>query len=103
MDSMIQVDQLNIPALQSAELIFRGLQVIRQAHRSSPGNPDYSSADYKKVAAGLDSDLPAYVTNELKSEATILKQARKAKEEQQARHRGKGPKSGQTEGGGGTA
>ena len=62
MDSMGRVDQLNVPALQSAEL-------IRQAHRASPGNPDYSSADYfmgwkyKKVA-GVDSELSAYVANE---------------------------------------
>ena len=108
LDSMILVDQLNIPALQSAELIFRRLQVIRQAHKASPGNPDYSSADhymgwkYKKVAAGVDSDLSAYVANELKSEATILKEARKAREEQQARRRGKGPKGAQPEGGGST-
>ncbi|OLP82160.1 Homogentisate 1,2-dioxygenase [Symbiodinium microadriaticum] len=77
MDSMIIVDQLNVPALQSAELIFRRLQVIRQAHKGSPGNPDYSSSDhymgwkYKKVAAGVDSDLSAYVANELKSEARL--------------------------------
>ena len=109
MDSMIIVDQLNVPALQSAELIFRRLQVIRQAHKGSPGNPDYSSSDhymgwkYKKVAAGVDSDLSAYVANELKSEATILKESRKAREEIAARRRpGKGPKGAQPEGGAGS-
>ena len=85
LDSMIMVDQLNVPALQSAELVFRRLQVIRQAHKASPGNPDYSSADhymgwkYKKGAAGVDSDLSAFVANELKSEAAILKEARSRK------------------------
>ena len=93
LDSMIMVDQLDAPALQSAELVFRRLQVIRQAHKASSGNRDYSSADhymgwkYKKGAAGVDSDLSAFVANELKSEAAILKEARKAKEEQEARHR----------------
>ena len=46
LDSMACADQLNLPALQSAELICRRLQVIREAHRISPGQPDYSSADY---------------------------------------------------------
>ncbi|CAE7708857.1 AMY1.1 [Symbiodinium sp. CCMP2592] len=105
MDAMIMVDQLNVPALQSAELIFRRLQVIRQAHRASPSNPDYSSADhymgwkYKKTAAGVDSDLSAYVAGELKNEAAILKEARKAKEEQEARRRGKAKAKAQADGG----
>ena len=58
---------------------------------------------YKKVAAGVDSDLSAYVANELKSEATILKESRKAREEIAARRRpGKGPKGAQPEGGAGS-
>ncbi|CAE7196525.1 AMY1.1, partial [Symbiodinium necroappetens] len=106
MDAMIIVDQLNVPALQSAELIFRRLQVIRQAHRASPSNPDYSSADYymgwkyKKAAAGIDSELSAYVAGELKTEAAILKESRKAKEEQDARRRGKAKAKAQADGGG---
>ena len=105
MDAMVMVDQLNVPALQSAELIFRRLQVIRQAHRASPGNPDYSSADYymgwkfKRAGLGVDSDLSAFVATELKNEAAILKESRKAKEEQEARRRGKGKKTGPADGG----
>ena len=36
MGAMVMVDQLSIPALQSAELVFRRLEVIRQAHKASP-------------------------------------------------------------------
>eukprot|EP00973_Karenia_brevis_P090583 12403313-Karenia_brevis.AAC.1 len=42
LESMLQVDQLNVPALQSAELLCRRMQVIEEAHRLSPSSPDYS-------------------------------------------------------------
>lgn len=101
LESMVVVDQLNIPALQSAELICRRLQVIREAHRISPSQPDYSSADvmmgwkFKRTGAGIDSSLAAHVASELKAEAAIAKEARKAKEEQAARRKGQKPREGQ--------
>ena len=105
LESMVVVDQLNVPALQSAELICRRLQVIREAHRISPGQPDYSSSDlmmgwkYKRAGAGIDSTLAAHVANELKAEAAIAKEARKAREEQAARRKGPKPGKGKAEGG----
>lgn len=105
MDSMITIDQLNVPSLQSAELIIRRLQVIREAHRISPGQPDYSSADhmmgwrFRRAGQGIDAGLAAHVANELKSEAAIAKEARKAREEMAARRKGRQPKGKAAEGG----
>lgn len=93
MEAMITVDQLNIGSLQSSELIMRRLQVIREAHRISPSAPDYSSADHfmgwkwKKATQGIDAGLAAHVAGELKNEAAISKEARKAREEAAARRR----------------
>ena len=90
---MVTIDQLNPSGLQSAELVVRRMQVIREAHRISPTSPDYSSADifmgwrYRKQTQGVDSSLAAYVAVELKSDAAIAKESRKAREEQQQRRR----------------
>ena len=104
LESIVTVDQLNVSGLQGIELLVRRLQVIREAHRISPTSPDYSSAEffmgwrYRKGAHGVDPDLAHHVAAELKSEAMILKESRKAKEEAQARRRNPGDKKG---GGGG--
>ena len=72
LDYMVVVDQLNAPALQSAELMCRRLQVIREAHRISLGQPDYSASDvmmgwkHARSGAGIDTSLAAHVANELK-------------------------------------
>lgn len=106
LEGMITVDQLNICALQSAELMCRRMQVIREAHRVSPSNPDYSSADHfmgwkwRRGAHEVDSTLAAHVATELRNEAQILKEARKAREEQQNRRRNPGGKP-KDQGGGG--
>ena len=88
---MITIDQMNVPCLQSPELVVRRMEVIREAHRISPASPDYTSADvmmgwkYRKSQQGVDSDLAAHVAQELKNEAMIAKEAGKACEEQEAR------------------
>ena len=92
-EAMLTVDQLNAPALQSAELVSRRMPVIREAHRISPGSPDYSSADimmgwrYRRAGQGVDQELAAHVATELKNEAAIAKESRKAREEAEARRR----------------
>ena len=109
LESMATIDQVNLPCLQSAELLVRRMQVIREAHRISPASPDYSSADvmmgwkYRKSQQGVDSDLAAHVAQELKNEALIAKESRKAREEQDARRRGaqNNPKKKGSQGGGG--
>lgn len=84
LESMAVVDLLNLPDLQSAELICRRLQAIREAHRIPPGQPDDSSADhfmgwrYKNAGQGMDSSLAAHVANELKNETAIAKESRKS-------------------------
>ena len=104
LESIVTIDQLNVSGLQGIELLVRRLQVIREAHRILPSSPDYSSAEffmgwkYRKGAHGVDPDLAHHVAAELKSEAMILKESRKAKEEAQARRRNPGDKKG---GGGG--
>eukprot|EP00439_Symbiodinium_sp_Y106_P042201 s2740_g5.t1 len=105
---MLTVDQLNAPVLQSAELLVRRMQVIREAHRISPSAPDYSAADlfmgwkYRKSGQGVDAGLAAHVATELKNEAAISKEARKAREEADLRRRNprKPPKKGGGDGGG---
>ncbi|CAK8991991.1 unnamed protein product [Durusdinium trenchii] len=100
LESIVTVDQLNVSGLQGIELLVRRLQVIREAHRILPSSPDYSSAEffmgwkYRKGAHGVDPDLAHHVAAELKSEAMILKESRKAKEEAQARRRNPGDKKG---------
>ena len=104
LESLTTVDQLNICCPQGAELLVRRMQVIREAHRISPSNPDYSASDhmmgwrYKKGGQILDSALAAHVASELRSEAAILKEARKAREEQASRRKGSA-KQGQASGG----
>lgn len=107
LEAFVTIDQVNAPALQGLELICRRMQVIREAHRISPSAPDYSAADhfmgwrYRK-ASQVDSDLAAHVATELKNEAAIAKESRKAREEQNLRRRPpKGPKGGDHGGGGG--
>lgn len=105
-ESMITVDQLNLPCLQSAELLARRMQVIREAHRICPSAPDYSSADvmmgwkYRKSTQGVDSELAAHVAAELKNEAMIAKESRKAREENESRRQRARPKTKGNKGGG---
>lgn len=106
MESMITVDQLNLPCLQSAELLARRMQVIREAHRICPSAPDYSSADvmmgwkYRRSSQGVDSELAAHVASELKNEAMIAKESRKAREENESRRQRARPKNKGKAGGG---
>ncbi|CAE8723181.1 unnamed protein product, partial [Polarella glacialis] len=80
-------DQLNIPALQGVEILVRRIQLIKEAHRISPGSPDYSAADQflgssmRRNGAAVDPSLQKYVAEELKAEAAIQKESRKAREE----------------------
>lgn len=70
----------------------------------NPSSPDYSAADhymgwkYRRSGQGLDASLAAHVASELKAEAQVAKEARKAREEQNLRRAdGKGrhnPKKG---------
>ena len=93
LESMAVVDQLNIPSLQSAELICRRLQVIREEHRISPHAPDYSASDimmgwqFRKGGHAIEPGLASHVASELKNEALVAKEARKAREEAESRRK----------------
>ena len=84
---MATVDQLNVPALKSAEVVARRLQVIEEAHRISPSNPDYSSADHfmgwglRAGGVTVAPGLRKHAASNLKAEAEVAKETRKAKEE----------------------
>ena len=79
-------DQINLPNSKGIELLLRRWQLIREAHRISPGAPDFSSADvfmgweYRR-GDGVNPELAKFVAGELKDQAAIAKEARKAREE----------------------
>ena len=86
LEAFCVVDQLNIPNLKGCELLLRRWQLIREAHRLSPGSPDYSSADvfmgweYRR-GDGVNPALAKFVASELNDQAQIAKESRKAREE----------------------
>ena len=84
---MSTVDQLNVPNLVSGELLSRRIQLLREAYRVSPAAPDYSGADFymgwgaRRSGGAVQRNLTSYVADQLRQEAAIAKEARKAKEE----------------------
>ena len=70
---------------------MRRKQVIEEAHRLSPGNPDYGSAE-KMMGPGeragavvISSALISHTASCLRGDAAILTEQRKAQEEQRLR------------------
>ena len=86
LEAFVTVDQINIANLKGCELLVRRWQLIREAHRISPTSPEYSAADvimgwaYRK-GEGVEPGLAKYVAGELRDQASIAKEARKAREE----------------------
>ncbi|CAK0796239.1 unnamed protein product, partial [Prorocentrum cordatum] len=101
-EPMVGVDQLDAPALQSAELLCRRLQVIEGARAVSPSAPDYSAADEymgwapHRGGAAAAPQLQKHAAANLRDNAAVLKEAKKVKEEQKLR---RGPKGGGGKGG----
>ena len=106
MEAFIMTDQLNVPNLKGCELLMRRWQLIREAHRISPNNPDYSASDvimgwaYRK-GDGVEPGLAKFVADELRDQAAIAKESRKAKEEMEQRRKGGRPNPNQGGGAGG--
>ena len=103
LDALGCIDQLNLPNLKGAELLARRYQLIKEAHLLSATSPDYSAADifmgWSSSRGGVASTLQNYASEELRKRAAMHKEARKAREEQNARNqrgrgRGKGAKGG---------
>mmetsp|Transcript_74297 Transcript_74297/g.177015 ORF Transcript_74297/g.177015 Transcript_74297/m.177015 type:complete len:387 (-) Transcript_74297:3566-4726(-) len=79
-------DQLNLPACLWGELALRRIMLIEDAHRTNASQPDYSAAEFYLGQASTASitvspDLRRHVAAELKREAEVSKEARKAREE----------------------
>lgn len=105
--SMLQYDQLDLCNLASAELAFRELQLIEQKHydrllpakgQERPG--DFSSAGEHLLFLGSSQSqvmvcpaLKEWLAEQMKGEAMIMKEMRKAREER-ALLRGPKPKEG---------
>ena len=93
-EAFAMVDQINLPNSKGIELLMRRWQLIREAHRLSPLNPDYSSADvfmgWQYRRDGVNPELARFVAGELKDQAQIAKESRKAREEMQSRKGGGG-------------
>ena len=93
LEAFVMIDQINVPNLTGCELLLRRWQLIREAHRISPGAPDYSSSDifmgwsYRR-GDGVHQGLAKFVADELKDQAAIAKETRKAKEEAAQRQKG---------------
>lgn len=81
-------DQLNLMGLGCAELLVRRLQLIEAAHLHNPGNPDYTGARYYLGDTGMQAgtivapELTRHVSEALKSDSKVMKEARIAREEQ---------------------
>ena len=97
---LVEIDQLNAPNLASAEILARRWQLIKEAHRLCPSNPDYSSSDFfmgwKHRKVGVAQDLSKFVADQVKDETARMKELRKGREEADAARgrnlRGKGGK-----------
>ena len=79
LDAAATYGQLNFPSMKWAELVVRRMDVIKEAHRAAPANPDYSSADLfmgwgsQAVAGGTNPALASHVATQLKDQAAIAK------------------------------
>ena len=88
---MVTFDQLNVPALASAESVSRHLLRIQRAVRRNPKAPDFSGLDVmaqSRLDAGgalFTGELAKWTAEEQKSEAFTLKQMRLITEEQDKR------------------
>ena len=94
LDAMVSTDQLNLPALQSAELAARRLQLVEEAHRISPSSPDYSASDHfmgwtgRQHGAMVAPRMRDHVATHLRGDAAVAKEARKSAEETRLRRSG---------------
>jgi hypothetical protein len=94
---MVMFDQLNTPALASAECLCRHLTRLHRAVKRNPKAPDFTGLDimtHSRLDAGgalVNGDFAKWTAEEQKSEAFTLKQMRLITEEQEKRQtRGSG-------------
>ena len=78
-------DQLDISSLVSYELVARRLQMLEEAYSANPKQPRFDAQLHfmgqgRKTAA-LAPALAAHVASEMRDEASVAKERRKAREE----------------------
>ena len=88
LDAMLLFDQLNIPALRSAEVLVRRLMLIEEAYALCPSAPDFAGSDFYmgwtalgSGGAGAVTQMRAHVAEQLRGRAAVAKEQRKAREE----------------------
>jgi hypothetical protein len=89
LEIMLTYDQLALSALASAEYLFRQVQMVEERYRDKVhgANSDSSletnlfSGSVNKSGLCIAPPLSEWIANELKGEAAILKERRKAREE----------------------
>jgi hypothetical protein len=78
-------DQLEVSALCCFELLCRRLQLIEEAYSSNPKTPSFDGQSHfmgqGKRQVAIAPALSAHVASELRDEAAISKERRKAREE----------------------
>ena len=83
-EAFVMVDQVNLPNLKGGQLLLRRWQLIKEAHRICPTQPDYSASDHFmgwELDSGVVQSLTKHVSEQLRDQAAIAKESRKAKEE----------------------
>ena len=85
------LDQLNLPALISMELLGRRAQVIEAAHAHNPSNPDYSMAEafmgwgVQRGGALVAPQLTRMAATKAREKSEMMKETRKMQEEMRLR------------------
>mmetsp|Transcript_116243 Transcript_116243/g.369909 ORF Transcript_116243/g.369909 Transcript_116243/m.369909 type:complete len:90 (-) Transcript_116243:466-735(-) len=76
----------------------RRIQLIREAYRISPSAPDFSASDHfmgwgrRRGGEAAQQSFTSYVADQLRTEASIAKESRKAREEKNLRAHRPNPK-----------
>jgi hypothetical protein len=89
--TLATVDQINLANLAGVELLMRRRALIREAHRLSPSSPDYSASHHymgwarRREAGATHTGLTKFVAEQLRDEAAIAKETRRAREERSLR------------------
>lgn len=97
---MMTYDQLNLPALASAEAMNRRRALIEHAHSGRPEAPSYEAAEGVRDSADgsvVDPALTQHAARRQAAKAEVLKQTRLAAEEK--KHAKKGDQKGEKGGG----
>eukprot|EP00928_Gymnodinium_smaydae_P043026 TRINITY_DN28917_c0_g1_i1.p1 TRINITY_DN28917_c0_g1~~TRINITY_DN28917_c0_g1_i1.p1 ORF type:complete len:381 (-),score=44.60 TRINITY_DN28917_c0_g1_i1:430-1572(-) len=98
LDAAVTVEQLNIPALKCCEILARRMQLLEEAFRLSPSSPDFSGSSHfmgwgsRADGCTVAPALTRHVADELRGEAAVAKESRKAREEIAAKKKLKGQK-----------